>query len=251
MDLGKMIVKEVKAKGILSKSKINDYALNAYIGCEHACTYCYARFMKRYTGHPEAWGDFVDAKINAPDLLAKEVKTKKPGTVWISGVCDAYQPLEEKYQLTRKCLEILVENHWPIVVQTKSPLVCRDIDILKKSGDCEVGFSIATADEAIRKVFEPRAPLIRKRVEALVALRREGITTFVMIAPMLPGVEGLPELLKGHVTSVLVDRMNYHYADWVYKKQGLQKAMQREFYRLKSEELKIQFEQAGIPCRIL
>ena len=89
-----MKIKEITAKSILSKSQVSDYAVNPYVGCQHACVYCYAKFMKRFTGHREAWGEFVDVKINAPELLAREVAKKKVGRVWISGVCDPYQPLE-------------------------------------------------------------------------------------------------------------------------------------------------------------
>jgi DNA repair photolyase len=88
-----MIVKEIQAKAILSVSKVYDYVINPYTGCQHGCTYCYARFMKRFTGHKEPWGEFVDVKINASDLLQVEIKRKKRGSVWISGVCDPYQPL--------------------------------------------------------------------------------------------------------------------------------------------------------------
>ncbi len=83
-----MNIREIKAKSILSKSQVYDYALNPYVGCQHGCVYCYAKFMKRFTGHGERWGEFVDVKINAPELLAHEVKRKKVGRVWISGVCD-------------------------------------------------------------------------------------------------------------------------------------------------------------------
>ena len=96
-----MQIKEVKAKSILSTSQVSDYAMNPYVGCQHACVYCYAKFMKRFTGHREEWGAFVDVKVNAPELLAKEVLKKRPGQVWISGVCDPYQPLERKYRLSR------------------------------------------------------------------------------------------------------------------------------------------------------
>jgi len=246
-----MIVKEIIAKGILSKSQIYDYALNAYVGCQHKCIYCYAKFMKRFTGHREPWGDFVDIKINALELLAKEVKKKKIGRVWISGVCDAYQPLERKYQLTRGCIEMLVDNGWPFTIQTKSPLVVRDIEILKKSADCEVGFTITTADEKVRNIFEPNAPPIAKRVEALDILHSAGIRTFVMIAPMLPGVEGLVGTLKGNVDHVLIDRLNYHYADWAFKKHGMQWAMDDEFFNQKGEELRAGLEKAGVACQKL
>ncbi len=246
-----MIVKEIEAKSILSKSQVYDYALNAYVGCQHNCIYCYAKFMRRFTGHRERWGEFVDVKINAAELLAREVKKKKKGRVWISGVCDAYQYLEKKYMLTRRCLEILVDQGWPVTVQTKSPLVLRDIDILSRSADAEVGFTITTADEKVRKIFEPGAPPIAKRVEAVRILHAEGIRTFVMVAPLLPNAEGLVDVLKGKVDHVLIDRYNYHYADWAYKKHGMRWAMEEDFFLDKGEELNAAFEKAGIPSRML
>jgi DNA repair photolyase len=246
-----MIVKEIEAKSILSKSQIYDYALNAYVGCQHQCLYCYAKFMKRFTGHREPWGEFVDVKINAAELLAREVKKKPKGRVWLSGVCDAYQPLEKKYLLTRRCLEILVEQKWPVTIQTKSPLVLRDTEILKRSADAEVGFTITTADEKVRKIFEPGAPPVAKRAEALRILHAEGIRTFVMIAPLLPHADGLVDMLKGAVDHVLIDRYNYHYADWAYKKHGIQQAMDEDFFSEKGEELRAALEKAGIPCRML
>ena len=100
-----MIVREIKAKAILSKSRVYDYALNPYTGCQHGCSYCYARFMKRFTGHKEPWGEFVDVKINAADLLRSEVKRKKKGRVWVSGVCDPYQPLEAKGKLSQAAMD--------------------------------------------------------------------------------------------------------------------------------------------------
>jgi DNA repair photolyase len=118
-----MIVKEIQAKAILSVSKVYDYVINPYTGCQHGCTYCYARFMKRFTGHKEPWGEFVDVKINAFDLLQVEIKRKKTGRVWVSGVCDPYQSLEAKYKLSRRCLEILKQHNWPVTVQTRSPLI--------------------------------------------------------------------------------------------------------------------------------
>lgn len=246
-----MQIREVKAKSILSKSQVSDYTVNAYVGCQHACVYCYAKFMKRFTGHREAWGAFVDVKVNAPELLAREVVRKKPGHVWISGVCDAYQPLERKYELTRKCLQVLVGNGWPVRIQTKSPLVLRDLDILTQGRDLEVGFTITTADERMRKLFEPGAPPIGKRIDALEQLHAAGIRTFVMIAPLLPGAEYLPALLKDSADHVLVDRLNYHYADAVYKKYGMQWALKDSFFREKGEELRRSFKTAGVPCQML
>src|SRR4030043_468563 len=160
-----MVLRETHARSILSKSQVFDYVVNPYIGCQHSCTYCFARFMRRFTGHKEPWGEFVDVKINAPALLKHEIDKKQLGRVWVSGVCDPYQPLESKYGLTRKCLEILVEYGWPTTVQTKSPLVLRDLDLLKRGDKIEVGLSVTTADDQIRKLFEPGAPSIMERVK--------------------------------------------------------------------------------------
>ncbi len=232
-----MIVQEVRAKSVLSASKIYDYVVNPYIGCQHGCSYCYARFMKRVTGHPQPWGKFVDVKINTPDLLLVEVQKKKRGRVWVSGVCDPYQPLEARYKLTRQCLEILAHNSWPVVIQTRSPLVLRDRDIIKDAHHIEVGLSVTTADDRIRKLFEPQAPPINARIKVLAALQQAGIKTYAMVAPMLPGAEGLAELLKGKVDYVLTDRMNYHYADWVYRKHGLEDKLTDDFFNRTSQEL--------------
>jgi DNA repair photolyase len=246
-----MKIKEILAKNILSKSKVFDYTLNPYIGCEHGCSYCYARFMKRFTGHKEDWGEFVDVKINAPELLDKEIKKKKAGRVWISGICDPYQPIEEKYELTRKCLEILLEHDWPMTIQTKSPLVLRDIGLLKKLRKIEVCFTITTADEKIRKIFESGTPSVEGRLNALARLHSEGIRTQAMIAPLLIGAEGLVNGLKGKVDYVIIDRMNYHYADWVYRKHKIEWARKEEFFIKRGEELRRLFEKEKIPCQLV
>jgi len=246
-----MKIKEIRAKNILSKSKVFDYALNPYIGCQHDCSYCYARFMKRFTGHRENWGEFVDVKINAPELLIVEIKKKKVGRVWVSGICDPYQPIEEKYELTKKCLEILMKNDWPVTIQTKSPLVLRDLELLKKFKEIEAGFTITTADEEIRKIFEMRAPPIEERLKALAILHSEGIKTFAMIAPILPGTEGLVNKLKGKIDYAMIDKMNYHYADWVYRKHKMELARKEKFFIQKGKELSESFEKEKIPCQLL
>jgi len=246
-----MKIHEITVKSILSKSKVYDYTVNPYRGCSNACRYCYAAFMRQFTGHREPWGEFVDVKINAAEVLAKETKRKRMGRVWISGVCDPYQPVEKKYRLTRKCLEILLARNWPVTIQTKSALVLRDIDILKTSEKAQVGFSISTADEKIRQIFEPGASSIKARIYALKSLHGNGIKTFVMIAPLLPGAEKLPDELAGAVDFVLVDRLNYHYADSVYREQNLQWAVQDRFFAEKGDELKRGFETEGIPVNTL
>ncbi len=246
-----MKLREIRSKTILSVSKIYDYVINPYVGCQHACTYCYARFMKKFSGHSEPWGEFVDVKINAADLLQVEINRKREGTVWLSGVCDPYQPLEVKYGLTRRCLEILTQNSWPIVIQTRSPLILRDMDILKKAVNMEVGFSITTADDSIRELFEPHAPSIKDRLRALEELHNSGIRTYAMIAPLLPGAEALAEYLEGKVDYVLVDRMNYHYADWIYRKYGLEDRLSDDFFYRTAREIALMCRRSGIDCRIV
>jgi DNA repair photolyase len=246
-----MIVREIYARAILSKSKIYDYTINTYTGCQHGCTYCYARFMKRTTGHIEPWGEFVDAKINAPELLQKEINKKRPARVWISGVCDAYQPLEAKYKLTRKCLEILVEHGWPITIQTKSPLVLHDKELLRNAKEIEVGLTVTTADDNIRRLFEPNAPPIKERIKALDELHQAGIRTFAMIAPMLPNSGALAPMLGGKVDYILIDRMNYHYSDWVYRKYNLEAAISNDFFYRTGKELASAFEKQGINCQVV
>lgn len=246
-----MKITEIHAKSVLTKSKVSDYSINPYVGCEHNCVYCYAGFMKRFYAHKEPWGEFVDVKINTADILENEIKRKKIGRVWISGICDPYQPIEKKYRLTRKCLEILIKNNWPVTIQTKSSLVLRDMDILKKSEKVEVGFTINTTDEKIKNIFEPNTSSIKERIDALEKLHMSGIKTYIMIAPILPKVEGLSKQLIGKVDYVIIDKLNYNYADRVYRKNNLEYAMSEEFFIQKRKELESEFKKAGIKCQVI
>jgi DNA repair photolyase len=184
-------------------------------------------------------------------LLRQEIVKKKPGEVWISGVCDPYQSLEAKYLLTRKCLEILSQYDWPVIIQTRSPLVLRDIDILQEAHNFQVGFSITTADDSIRKLFELHAPPIQDRVTALDTLHQAGIKTYAMIAPILPGAEGLVGLLKGKVDYILIDRMNYNYADGIYRKYGLQDKLTNDYFSKTAGQLTDVCRKCNIECEVL
>jgi len=246
-----MIINEIRAKTILSASKIYDYVINPYIGCEHGCTYCYARFIKKFTGHTEPWGEFVDIKVNAPELLKKEVLKKKKAMVWISGLCDPYQPLEAHYELTRQCLEVLAFYDWPVSIQTRSALVLRDLKVLQKFSRLQAGFSITTAYDSVRQLFEPHATPVEERIAALEELHRNGITTYAMIAPLLPGAENLVARLAGKVNHILVDRMNYRYADWIYKKQCLQSKMTDDYFTETGRLIAEQCRKESIPCQVV
>jgi DNA repair photolyase len=205
---------EIRCKGILGKSGITgmDYAVNPYLGCSHSCVYCYARFMRRM-GHPgEEWGSFVDAKVNAVEKIRVEAAKKPRGRVLLSSVTDAYQPLERKYMLTRGCLEVLLEYGYSIDILTKNDLVLRDLDLIKRFDEVEVGFTITSFDDGVRRVFEPNASSIQNRLEALKKLSDEGIPTYVFLGPMLPYLSedlgGLLNLLTDRVNRLIMDRLN-------------------------------------------
>lgn len=246
-----MIIREINAKSILSASKIYKYVINPYVGCQFGCKYCYARYMKKFTGHTEPWGEFVDIKVNAAELLQKEIKKKKKDQVWISGVCDPYQPLEAKYKLTRNCLKILAETDWPVVIQTRSKLVLRDVDIIKEIKDCDAGMSVTTSDDNIRKIFEPRATPIMDRINTLKELHDSGIRTYAMIAPILPGAENLIEMLNGKVDYIYIDRMNYDYANNIYKQNHLENFLRDEYFEAVSRDLADKAQKMKIECHIV
>ncbi len=215
-------VREIKCKSVLSKSQIYgvDFSVNPYLGCEHGCSYCFARFMVRYVGHGIEWGKFVNVKTNSPRVLELELCRAEKGLVLVSSVTDPYQPLEEKYELTRQILGILAKHDFPVSILTKSHLVVRDVDIIKKFSQCEVGLTIVTLDERVREAFEPRAPQIKKRLEALWSLHESGIETYAFIGPMLPYFteETLDDLLgrlgEVAVNRILVDRLNLKAGNW-------------------------------------
>ena len=140
-------VQEIKVRGILSKSKLPgvDYVINPYRGCQHACVYCYAIFMQKFDGHSEPWGTYVDIKSNALELLTPQLAKCRNRTVYLSSVCDPYQPVEAEYQLTRQILKQLITAQPQLTVQTKSALVIRDLDLLTQFKNCSVGMTIVVS----------------------------------------------------------------------------------------------------------
>jgi len=242
-------VREIEAKSILNPSKVYDYCVNPYTGCEVGCIYCYAAlFMRRYSGHSEPWGEFVDVKVNAPALLAKQIVKARRGTIWFASVCDPYQPLEERYALTRRSLEVLAGRDFPVVIQTKSARVRNDLDVIRRIPGVEVGFTITTEDETIARMFERRASPVGERIDALREFRAAGVSTFAMAGPLLPGnPERLAALLAGAVERVLIDRMNY--APTVkafYARHGLADALTDSFFRTQSTRLSKALRARGI-----
>ena len=188
-------VKSFRTKSILTSSKLPDadYVINPYIGCSFGCIYCYASFMGRFVGKTVAdWGNYVFVKENAPELLRKEVKRlKNKGkgkTILFSSVTDAYQGIEAKYKITRQCLKVLLDFGFSgtISILTKSPLVLRDLDLLTKFKDIEVGLTVTTTDDKISRYFEKKAPSSSQRLKALEKLNQAGIKTYAFVGPLLP-----------------------------------------------------------------
>ena len=158
-----MAVNEIFARSILQKSGLPgvEYVINPYTGCTHGCVYCYARFMKRFTGHTELWGTFLDAKVNAPEVLRKQLERRREPlkeSVFLPSVTDPYLPVEKRYCLTRGILEVLLEHQVPVSILTKSDMVLRDLDLLRQFECCSVGLSLMTLDDELARRFEPRAP---------------------------------------------------------------------------------------------
>ncbi|MEI6510066.1 MAG: radical SAM protein, partial [bacterium] len=156
-----------------------DYTVNPYVGCSHACLYCYADFMQRFTGHNEPWGSFLDAKTNAPEVLARQLRRVKGGRVILSSVTDPYQPAESSFGLTRACLLLLRESPLAVSILTKSPLVLRDLDLLRSMPQLEVGISLSTLDPAPASLFDGSAPSPEDRLQALADLSAAGIRTWL------------------------------------------------------------------------
>jgi DNA repair photolyase len=181
-------VREITAKSIIAKSNLpnTEYVINPYVGCMHSCIYCYARFMKRFTGHNEPWGKFIDVKINAPELIPENTTKYRGKTIYMSSVTDPYNPLEKKYRLTRSILEKLIFLQPDLCIQTKSDLILRDIDLLVQFESCQAGLCITTMDDSLRREIEPYASPVQKRIGALKMLKEAGIETYVFIGPILP-----------------------------------------------------------------
>jgi len=213
--------REILAKSVLSKSGITDYSVNCYVGCTHGCIYCYARFMKRFTGHEEPWGKFLDVKINAPDVLAREVKRKPPGNVFVSSVCDGYQPIEMRYKLTRECVRILIDAGFHAGILTKNKLVTRDFDILQGHSNCDVGCTLTTMDEQLRFRIEPGASPTRERIAALEEACSRGITAWAFLGPFMPGLSDTDEALAALISAIAPLPLSHLYADKLNRRPGV------------------------------
>ena len=204
-----MIVKEIETKNVLTQSNlpVSDYSVNPYVGCAHACKYCYASFMKRFTGHSEPWGAFVNVKHWPPILRPERYAGKE---LFIGSVTDPYQPLEETCKRTRALLEQLQGSGCKISIATKSDLVLRDLDLIKTFPDARVSWSINTLDEDFRKEMD-EAVSIERRLAAMKAFHDAGVRTTCFISPIFPGITDPPAIIrraKAHCNLIWLENLN-------------------------------------------
>ena len=197
-------------KTFVAKSKIPgiDFVINPYVGCPHRCIYCYAEYMRKFSGHSEPWGEFLDVKICNTPLRPAQLFHQ---TVILSSVTDPYNPFEKKYELTRQLLTQLIDCQAYVSILTKSALVTRDIDLLKRLPRCEVALSFSTVDEKIRQQLEPGTSPIDEKITALKTLYQAGIKTVVMAAPLLPGISEWKQIIQAtspYATHFRFDSLN-------------------------------------------
>lgn len=238
-----------------------DYALNPYAGCAHGCRYCYVPAVLH---HPRHELTDVAAKVNIPQVLRRELKRKQPGVVGISTVTDPYQPAERQCRLMRKCLPLLLKHEMAVDIQTKSPMVTRDIDLLQQFERVAVGITITSLDGAAQRLLEPHAPSAEQRLRAIRELADSGISTYIFFGPILPGLEVddaagyVRRFADAGADELMVDMLHLKPGVWDSiapvlpdEKRGLyRQRLQREssYYPRIVDEIENACRRVGLPC---
>lgn len=251
-----MLVKEIKAKSILRKGKKLDswflisYGMNLYRGCAHNCVYCDGRSEGYYVDGE--FGEEVSVKINAIDVLKKELDPKRKRIPlkhnfvgMVGGVGDSYQPLEEKYKLTRHALELFYENNFPVHILTKSTLVERDIDIIKKINEQNraiVSFSFSSTNDKISSVFEPGVPTPTQRLKTLSKFKKEGIACGMYLMPVIPFITDKSEVMEETIKKAKETDLDFIVFGGMTLKEGKQKKYFMKTLKENSPELTPQYE---------
>jgi DNA repair photolyase len=247
-----MDIQEIQAKSILTKTNLKtadfDYSINPYIGCRFGCVYCYASFMSRFVGKKISdWGEFVFAKVNAPELLKKEI-TKLPQkgkgkSLWFSSVTDPYQGMEAKYQLTRKCLQVLADYGFAgnVGILTKSNLILRDIELLDTLLDSDIGFTITSTNDTISQYFEKLAPPVSVRLKALKTFHGRGFRTYAFLGPLLPHILEDDRELEKLFAAVAATGNKEIYVEYLNLSAYIQGRLQRELKGADKRQLESYF----------
>lgn len=256
------IIKEIKVKNVMTKSKlpVGGYSANPYVGCPHGCKYCYASFMKRFTGHLEPWGTFLDVKY-WPEI--KNPMKYNGKRVVIGSVTDGYHPLEEKYRRTRALLEQLKASGAKIMICTKSDLVIRDLDLLTQMKDVTVSWSVNTLDETFKDDMD-NAVSIERRLSAMKKVYDAGIRTVCFTAPIFPGITDVPAIiekakdrcdfiwlenlnLRGDYKIVIFEYIKKTYPELLPLYEKIYNKKDKGYWRLLEEEIHSCTEKMGLP----
>ena len=204
-----MVVNEITVNDYLTKSNLpdSDYVINPYVGCTHGCKYCYASFMKRFTGHKENWGDFIDIKRCNKPIDLRKISGKN---IFLSSVTDCYNQYEKDFCITRNILEQLIDSDCNLSISTKSKLILRDIDLLKQMKNLIVCMSINTLDETFRSDMD-NASTIKERMDTLKELHNNGIYTVLFMSPIFPHITEWKEIInqtKDYVDEYWFENLN-------------------------------------------
>ena len=204
-----MVVNEITVNDYLTKSNLpdSDYVINPYVGCTHGCKYCYASFMKRFTGHKENWGEFIDIKRCNKPIDLKKISGKN---IFLSSVTDCYNQYEKDFCITRNILEQLVDSDCNLSISTKSKLILRDIDLLKQMKNLIVCMSINTLNEKFRSDMY-NASTIKERMDTLKELHNNGIYTVLFMSPIFPYITEWKEIIdqtKDYVDEYWFENLN-------------------------------------------
>ncbi|HIT34621.1 MAG TPA: radical SAM mobile pair protein B [Candidatus Faecousia intestinigallinarum] len=255
------IIQAIEVKSILSKSNLPvcEYSVNPYVGCTHGCRYCYASFMKRFTGHTEPWGTFLDVKL-WPEI--KNPRKYAGKELFIGSVTDPYLPQEEIYGRTRALLEQLQGSGVKLSIATKSDLILRDLDLIKTFPDARVSWSVNTLDENFKQDMD-NAVSIARRLAAMEAFHRAGIRTTCFVSPIFPGITDVKAIiqrakalcnliwlenlnLRGSYKAVIMDYIKEKYPALLPLYQDIYNRGNRSYWELLDAELKAYSTEIGL-----
>lgn len=231
-----MKINTIEVNDYLTKSNLpaSDFVINPYVGCPHGCKYCYACFMKRFTGHKEPWGTFIDIKHCSKPINAKKITGK---SVFLSSVTDCYHKYEKEYRITRNILEQLVAIDCELSISTKSSLIVRDLDLLVQCRNLKVSMSVNSLDEEFKKDMDS-ASSIEERLNTLKELHSHGIYTILFMSPIFPQITDFKAIieksrtyideywfenlnLRGSYKQTILTYINGKYPQWEYLYQDI------------------------------
>ena len=256
-----MMIKEIEVKNVITKSNLPvcEYSVNPYVGCTHACKYCYASFMKRFTNHPEPWGEFIDVKYWDTIKNPKKYEGKE---LFIGSVTDPYNPQEEIYERTRALLTELQGSGAKLSIATKSDLILRDLDLIKTFPDARVSWSINTLDEAFKDDMD-KAVSIERRLAAMKAFHQAGVRTTCFISPIFPGITDVKAIierakeqcnliwlenlnLRGSYKAIIMDYIKEKYPALLPLYQDIYNRNDRRYWEMLDAELKEYASEIGL-----